>query len=126
MNKKHTLIHSGTAVDNPHQYHVTIGTDMGQFSGTVVCRSEDYKNESRYFGFELAEIKAEIQYARAKRNYYEAQLKALLSFGAICLLRVLLTQMLFGLRRYAKGQMMLKRQKASGKIELNILKNVII
>lgn len=80
MNKKHTLIHSGTAVDNPHQYHVTIGTDIGQFSGTAVCRPEDYTNESRYFGFELAEIKAEIQYARAKRNYYEAQLKALTQF----------------------------------------------
>lgn len=80
MNKRHTLIHSGVAIDNPHQYHVTIGTDIGQFSGIAICRPEDYKNESRYFGFELAEIKAEIQYARAKRNYYEAQLKALTQF----------------------------------------------
>ena len=77
---KHTLIHSGVAVDNPHQYNVVIGTDMGQFSGTVICRPEDYAHESRFLGYELAEIKAEIEYARAKRKYYDAQLKALTEF----------------------------------------------
>ena len=78
--KRHTLIHSGVAVDNPHQYNVVLGTDMGQFSGTVVCRPEDYNHESRYFGFELAELKAEIEYARAKRKYYDAQMGALVQF----------------------------------------------
>ena len=77
---KHTLIRSGVAVDNPHQYNIVIGTDMGQFSGTVICRPEDYVHESRFLGYELAEIKAEIEYARAKRKYYDAQLKALTEF----------------------------------------------
>ena len=77
---KHTLIHSGVAVDNPHQYNVVIGTDIGQFSGTVICRPEDYAHESKFLGYELAEIKAEIEYARAKRKYYDAQLKALTEF----------------------------------------------
>ena len=78
--KKHTLIHSGVAVDNPHQYNVVIGTDMGQFSGTVICREEDYDHESKFFGFELAELKAEIEYARAKKRFYSAQQKALQEF----------------------------------------------
>lgn len=78
--KRHTLIHSGVAVDNPHQYNVVIGTDMGQFSGTVVCRPEDYDHELRYFGFELAELKAEIEYARAKKKFYGAQQKVLQEF----------------------------------------------
>ena len=77
---KHTLIHSGTAVDNPHQYNVVIGTDMGQFSGTVVCRPEDYAHESKFLGYELAEIKAEIAYARAQRDHWAARLKALTQF----------------------------------------------
>lgn len=77
---KHTLIHSGTAVNNPHQYNVVIGTDMGQFSGTVVCRPEDYDHESKFLGYELAEIKAEIAYARAQRDHWNARLKALTQF----------------------------------------------
>ena len=80
MRLKHTLIHSGTAVDNPHQYNVVIGTDMGQFSGTVVCRPEDYEHESRFLGYELAEIKADIAYARAQRDHWNARLKALTQF----------------------------------------------
>lgn len=78
--KKHTLVKYGVAVDNPHRYNVIIGTDIGQFSGTAVCREEDYENESKFLGYELAEIKAEIEYARAKRRYYDAQLKALTEF----------------------------------------------
>ena len=78
--KKHTLIHSGVAVDNPHQYNVVIGTDMGQFSGTVICREEDYDHESKFFGFELAELKAEIEYAKAKKRFYDAQKQALSAF----------------------------------------------
>lgn len=76
---KHTLIETLHDADQ-HAYVVTIGTDMGQFTGAVLCREEDYDNESRYFGFELAEIKAEIEYARAQRNYWDARVKALREF----------------------------------------------
>ena len=76
--KKHTLIENIKL--DPHTYLVTIGTDMGQFTGAVECREEDWDHESRYFGFELAEIKAEIEYARAKRKYYDAELSALTEF----------------------------------------------
>ena len=54
--KKHTLIKN--TKPNEHAYSVTIGTDMGQFTGEVECRKEDWDHESRYFGFELSEIKA--------------------------------------------------------------------
>lgn len=77
---KHTLIHAGIAIDNPHLYNVVIGTDMGQFSGSVECREEDFDHESKYFGFELAEIKAEIKYARAKAKYYDALWQELANF----------------------------------------------
>lgn len=73
--KKHTLIKN--MKPNEHAYLVTIGTDMGLFTGLVECREEDWDYESRYFGFELAEIKAEIEYAKAKRRYYNAQLESL-------------------------------------------------
>ena len=65
---------------NPHTYLVTIGTDIGQFTGVAVCREEDYPYESEYHGYELAEMKATIEYARAKRKYYDAKLKALTEF----------------------------------------------
>ena len=76
--KQHTLIENIKL--DPHTYLVTIGTDMGQFTGVAECREEDWDRESQYFGFELAEMKAEIEYARAKRKYYDAQLKALTKF----------------------------------------------
>ena len=76
--RKHTLIEN-IKLDQ-HTYLITIGTDLGQFTGAVECREEDWEYESEYFGFELAEIKAEIEYARAKRNYYDAQLGALTQF----------------------------------------------
>ena len=63
-----------------HTYYVTIGTDIGQFSGTVVCRPEDYRFEATYFGYEMAERKALIKYARAKRDYCKAQIEALARF----------------------------------------------
>ena len=74
----HTLIDNSMPME--HVYGVTIGTDMGEFTGVVECRAEDYEHESRYFGYELAEIKAEIDYARAKKKHYSSQLKALTSF----------------------------------------------
>lgn len=73
---KHTLIESLHDAEQ-HAYLVTIGTDMGQFSGAVACREEDYNRELKYFGFELAEIKAEIEYARAIRKHWSARHKAL-------------------------------------------------
>lgn len=77
---KHTLIHAGTAVDNPHKYNVVIGTDIGQFSGTVECREEDLDRESKFFGYELAEIKALIKYAKAKARHYNALWAELVNF----------------------------------------------
>lgn len=61
-------------------YTVKIGTDIGEFTGEVFCRIEDRDHQSDYFGWELAEIKAEIQYARAKKKFYEAQLKSITEF----------------------------------------------
>lgn len=80
MTKKHTIIHAGISVDNPHQYNVTIGTDLGQFSGTVLCQPENYEYESKYFGFELAEIKATLKWMSAKQAHWDARLKALTTF----------------------------------------------
>ena len=80
---KHTLIHAGTAVDNPHRYNVIIGTDIGQFSGTVECKAEDWDRESKFFGFELAEIKANIKYAKAKARHYEALWNELMNFWKV-------------------------------------------
>ena len=71
MNKP-TLIEN-TYYESDHTYLVTIGTDMGEFTGCAQCEPADYDYESRYFGWELAEIKANLQYARAKRKYYIAQ-----------------------------------------------------
>lgn len=76
--RKHTLIENIKL--DPHTYLVTIGTDIGQFTGAVECREEDWDYESKYFGFELAEIKAETEYARAKKRYYDAELRALTEF----------------------------------------------
>lgn len=59
---------------------VTIGTDLGIFEGIVTIREEDVPYASRYFGCELAELKAYINYAKAKMKYYRAQKKALVDF----------------------------------------------
>ena len=75
----HTLI-DHVYNEATHSYSVTIGTDIGQFSGTVMCRPEDYQFEASYFGYELAELKAMVQYARAKRDFYNAQIAALARF----------------------------------------------
>lgn len=77
--KKHTLI--DVVYDECHHlYVVTIGTDVGEFTGTAQCAEEDYPHESEFFGFELAEIKANIEYAREKRKRWEAEVHALTSF----------------------------------------------
>lgn len=77
---KHTLIHAGPSVNDPFLFNVIIGTDLGEFSGTVRCREEDQGNVSTYFGLELAEMKAEIAYLRAKKRDLKAQRKALVDF----------------------------------------------
>ena len=77
--RRSTLIKNDISADG-RLYNVIIGTDMGQFSGTVEIRPEDEPYRSNYFGWELAEIKANIQYARAKKKYYDAQLRALKEF----------------------------------------------
>lgn len=77
--KKPTLIKNSISADG-RLYNVIIGTDMGQFSGTVEIRPEDEICRSNYFGWELAEIKANIQYARAKKKHYDAQLCVLKEF----------------------------------------------
>lgn len=79
MMNRHTLIQTDYDAEN-HMYQVLIGTDIGTFWGCSVCREEDYQFESEYFGYELAEIQAEIAYAKAKRNYWDARLKALTDF----------------------------------------------
>lgn len=79
MMNRHTLIQTNYDAEN-HEYQVTIGTDIGTFWGSSVCREEDYQFESEYFGYELAEIQAEIAYAQAKRNHWDARLKALTDF----------------------------------------------
>lgn len=76
---KHTLIET-LHDEAQHAYVVTIGTEIGQFTGAVQCKEEDYDNESRYFGFELAEMKAEIEYCRAQRRHWNDRLKALTQF----------------------------------------------
>jgi hypothetical protein len=77
MSKRNTLI-SNTEKD--HVYTVVIGTDMGQFEGSVFCRPEDRDHESSYFGWEQAEIRATEKYAKAKIKNYAARLKALTDF----------------------------------------------
>lgn len=59
---------------------VTIGTDLGIFEGIVTIREEDVPYASRYFGCELAELRAYINYAKAKVKYYSAQRTALVNF----------------------------------------------
>jgi hypothetical protein len=76
--KQHTLIEN--IKPEPHTYLVTIGTDLGQFTGVTACKPEDYEFESEYFGYELAEIKAEIEYSKAKRNHWSARALALSRF----------------------------------------------
>lgn len=80
MKHKHTLIKAIRTDD--HVYLVTIGTDLGNFTGMVKCREEDWDHESQYFGFELAEHKAEIAWARAKKKECEARMGALTRFWA--------------------------------------------
>lgn len=77
--KKPTLIKNSISADG-RLYNVIIGTDMGQFSGTVEIRPEDEICRSNYFGWELAEIKANIKYAKAKKKYYDIQLRVLKEF----------------------------------------------
>ena len=66
--------------ENTHTYSVTIGTPLGQFTGEATCRPEDQKHEVSYFGYDLADIKAHIKYARAQKQNYKTQIKGLQDF----------------------------------------------
>lgn len=74
---KHNLIET-KYIDNT--YYTTIGTELGQFTGSVFCRPEDREMKSDYFGWTLAEIKAEIKYTKAKRREVLAKKEALTRF----------------------------------------------
>ena len=58
----------------------TIGTDLGIFEGIVTIREDDIPYTSKFFGCELAELRAYISYAKAKVKYYSAQRTALVNF----------------------------------------------
>lgn len=75
----HTLILSDYDADK-HQYKVKIGTDIGQFTGETVCQEVDYPHENSNVGYDLAEMKATIQYAKAKRKDYTSRAKGLQDF----------------------------------------------
>ena len=85
--KQKTLISAISDTTSPlvHTYKVTIGTEIGQFTGVVECLPEDFPHESSNFGFTLAETKAMIAYGRSKRNNAQQRLAALQSFlGKMC------------------------------------------
>lgn len=63
-----------------HVYSVTIGTELGQFTGETECREVDWDDESKYTGYTLAEIKAIKKYYQAKRKSLKEQRKALVGF----------------------------------------------
>jgi hypothetical protein len=77
--KMHTLIENKYD-EQKHRYEVTIGTNMGYFTGAVTCREEDYAHENTNVGYDLAEMKATMKYAQAKRKVYTERAKALKHF----------------------------------------------
>lgn len=77
--RKHTLI-ANEYDEARHACRIILGTDIGTFTGEVVCRPEDQEYESKYFGWELAEMKAMILHAKAKARYYDALWAELVSF----------------------------------------------
>lgn len=56
---------------------VTIGTDLGVFEGTAECMINELDKFSNYFGCRLAEMRANIKYAKGKIKFYRAQYQAL-------------------------------------------------
>lgn len=77
--KMHTLIENKYD-EQQHLYEVTIGTDLGAFEGSVICQEVDYPHESSNVGYDLAEMKATMKYANAKRKAYRERAKALQDF----------------------------------------------
>ena len=76
---KHTLI-DFTYDAITHTYLVRLGTDMGEFTGSAQCKPEDYDVEASYFGYELAEVKANIKYCKAQYHHWDARARALTEF----------------------------------------------
>ena len=90
---KYTVINSRYD-ENTHMAFVTISTDCGLFAGTATCHKRDYEWESKIFGCEIAEIRADIE---AMPLGYQTELSdgAGLSGGQkqrLALARALLTQ----------------------------------
>lgn len=61
---------------------VTIGTDLGEFTGETTCKDSDRENMSQIFGCEVAELKAWRKYAKARAAVEGYKLKALKDFCA--------------------------------------------
>lgn len=77
--KKPTLIDSDFNPDD-HTSTVTIGTDIGQFTASVMTLPADYPFESRYFGCQLAEMKATRKWALAHYHQIRQRMKGLKDF----------------------------------------------
>lgn len=59
---------------------VTLNTDLGKFYGYAFLNEEDAEIASAYFGCELAEMEATLQYYDKKRHLLAQGLEALYSF----------------------------------------------
>ena len=60
--------------------YVTLNTDLGKFYGYAFLNKEDAEIASAYFGCELAEMEATLQYYNKKRFLLAQGLEALYSF----------------------------------------------
>lgn len=60
---------------------VTIGTDLGAFTGVSPCQDADRENFSQFFGCEIAELKAWRKYAKARKAVENTKLKALKEYA---------------------------------------------
>lgn len=74
--KRYNLIAAKADKDSGISY-VRIGTDLGEFEGYASCHIEDLPQFSNFFGCGIAEMRANIKYAKAKTAYYDAQFTAL-------------------------------------------------
>lgn len=70
--RRPTLIESNFDLET-HTSYVVLGTDIGQFEATVRTEPADYAYESKFFGCQLAEMKATYKWARA--HYQQARQK---------------------------------------------------
>ena len=59
---------------------VTIGTEIGQFTGKSRLMDEDLDHPSRFFGCEIAELKAAEKYYKAKARMARSKARTLTEF----------------------------------------------